>query len=230
MSEETFDLNDPRLLSLPGEEYDPEGNIEFLPFAPPEDGMHMVNFQLRPNPNNGHEGVYVISDAKGARVVVQLAPRFVKEDGELGGFLKDFYLSSIVPQNQTTSSLAMFCRLAGKTMARGLNLGQQKAHVEGIFAANPDGVSLNVKTRWIRTEVVTDGEGNPLLNAQGKKSYKDVKGMAKVIRQAQQDYNLFVADGVDPAEIHSLENNWHLYYDKAEGEIRTVRVEVEGLI
>lgn len=235
MSEE-YALNDPRLEALTGGDFDPSGDIEYLPTPPPEDGIHPVAFKLRPDQNGMHPGAYLKGDEKGNRVVVRLSGRFINEDGTFGGYLNDYYLTSLVSEGQTTSPLAFFCRLVGHPLRRDMTLGQMRDHVVSIFEAQGElGFQVNAQTRWYRNSPMVDGDGNPVQDLNGRSQRLEVKGMSRVADRARLEYGMFFEGEYPGVEVSDailkvLENRWHLYYDPVAQQVKSVKSEVTGLM
>lgn len=214
---EFFDLNDPRLANLPVEDFDPDGSLIQIPPAPPSDGIHRIALTLR----EGENAIRIKSDEKGTRIVAQFVPRFVKEDGTLGGFLKDFYATSMVPNGQSTSSIAVLCRAAGHPTRRFANFAEYVEHVQKAFTPdNPFEVSA--KTQWRRAIPYDDGNGGTM--------WTDVNGEAAVKARNLEDTIRFKADpSFPPQTLALLEANPHLYYDERAGEVKVVQAQVRSI-
>ena len=104
-----FDMNDPTLeLEMP-DDYNPEAELGGGIPQPPADGANRVALFLAEDTENKD----AVRFSKG-KVVATFRVRAVKDDGELGAYLKDYYPTSQVFEGQHTSALANPCRLAGK--------------------------------------------------------------------------------------------------------------------
>lgn len=216
---EVFDLNDPRLNDLPVEDFDPDGSMIQIPPAPPSDGIHTVHLTLRTGGQS--DPIYVKSDDKGTRIVARFSPRFVKEDGGLGGFLKDFFASSSVPTGQSTSSLAVLCRVAGYPTKRFANLGEYADHVKAAFDSQ-EGFQARAKTRWVRSV--------PFENEQGGTSYTEIQGEAAVRAFNLEEVVRYRAERtLDEKTLELLEANPHLYYDAKNAEVKSVQAQIRNI-
>lgn len=214
---EFFDLNDPRLADLPVEDFDPNGSLIQIPPAPPSDGIHRISLTLR----EGENAIRIKSDEKGTRIVAQFVPRFVKEDGTLGGFLKDFYATSMVPNGQSTSSIAVLCRAAGHPTRRFENFAEYVKHVQAAFSPETP-FEVSAKTQWRRAIPYDDGNGGV--------QWTDINGEAAVKARSVEDVLRFKSEtNFPPQTLALLEANPHLYYDERAGEVKAVQAQVRSI-
>lgn len=146
-----FDMNNPPQGDGGFDFGDPNGSAEQIAPPPPADGEYTVNLRLRESDTKA--GVYVKDrDLPTMKVVASISPRFVREDGTLGSFLKDFYPTTSVFRGQTASQIAFLCNLAGQPLQRGMNPDQVVAHVQRIFdEAGDEGITVRARTRWIKS-------------------------------------------------------------------------------
>lgn len=234
-TEAEFDLNNPALMSDAPDFGDPEGSAEQIAAPPPSDGVHPVALFLRESENK--PGVYVKGTPGDAKLVAAISPRFVREDGTLGAYLKDFYPTTMVFQGQTASQIAFLARLAGKPLQRGMTYEDIKAHIYKLFEeVGEEGIRVSAKTQWIKTTQRVDGEGNPVFDQfSNKEIYDDVKGERRIKAAAAAAAKSEVLanggdldDAVAAAEL--AEARAHIYTDPVSGDERTVRAEIRSLI
>lgn len=227
-----FDVNDPQ--TYEGFDYgDPGGSAEQLPFAPPDDGIHRLNLRLRESETK--PGVYIKGTGPDLKVVAALAVRVLKEDGNLGAYLRDFYPTTQVLQGQSASNIAFLCRLAGKPLQRGMSPQQVVDHVYGVFEdAGESGITVNAKTRWIREIPVVTEEGIPVFD--GEYIKRDVlKGqkaiISSVVAKAKSDA---LMQGYAGAELEQLLQDAtakaHIFYNPYKDEEEVVRAEIASLV
>lgn len=234
-TEAEFDLNNPALMSDAPDFGDPEGSAEQIAAPPPSDGVHPVALFLRESEDK--PGVYVKGTPGDSKLVAAISPRFVREDGTLGAYLKDFYPTTMVFQGQTASQIAFLCRLAGEPLQRGMTYEDIKTHVYKLFAqAGEEGIRVNAKTQWIKSTQRVDENGIPVTDEfSGKAIYDEVKGENRIkAAAAAAAKSEVLADGGDlddaVAAAELAEARAHIYTDPVSGEERTVRAEIRSLI
>lgn len=228
-----FDLNDPNLvLDLP-EDYDPEGELVGGIPQPPADGVNKVALVLAEDTENKE----AVRFSKG-KIVATFRVRAVKEDGELGAYLKDYYPTSQVFNGQKTSALANLCKLAGDPV-RATHPKDYIAHIRGLFSPEKPFV-CSAKTQWVKSvpEVVVGEDGSlsqAIDLATGFKSYVETKGQAKIAAQAihaaqykAQEEGLD-QEGTDALVLYAQQHP-HVYLDPLSGEERSVRAEVRFIV
>lgn len=234
-NEVEFDLNDPALMSDAPDFGDPEGSAEQIAAPPPSDGVHEVALFLRESEDK--PGVYVKGTPGDAKLVAAVSPRFVREDGTLGAYLKDFYPTTMVFQGQTASQIAFLCRLAGEPLQRGMSYEDIKAHIYKLFAeAGEEGIRVKAKTQWIKSTQRVDENGIPVTDTfSGKAVYDEVKGEGRIkAAAAQAAKSEALEQGFDMDEALGAaalaEARAHIYIDPVSGDERTVRAEIRSLI
>lgn len=215
------DINEMELLSYVPEDYDPQADIrENIP-APPPEGRALARLFLRQREDA--DAVYVKVKDSVPRLIAAHAVRYVNEDGTLGGYLKDYYSTSVVGNTQSTSSMAFIAKQAGKPFTSGMNLAQMKEHYEGIFqAAGEDGVDVEVQIQWLKLLPSLDENGLQRVNEEGRGEWIEIKGRKRI------EQNLYAT--VEPADLaKALEQPW-VYSDPLTGETRTVKAEIVRLL
>lgn len=219
-NEQEFDLNDPNLSIEVPEGYDPEGELVAASFAPPKDGPNRIALFLAEDT----EAKQAVRFSKG-KIVATFRVRFVKDDGTLGSYGKDYYPTSQVFEGQVTSALATLCRLAGSPV-KTTQPGQYIAHVVGLFKGTrdegSDGFRITARTQWVKS--VPDGAGG----------YVETKGAARIAQAAvaaaqQRAHENSWSEEQAAAAVAYAQANPHLYFDDA-GEERSVRAEVRGIV
>lgn len=225
-NDNNFEVNDPKLLDAAPPEFDGDADLQpaMLP-APPDDGEHVVFVNLVPEGRNASGQVYVKSSPDRQAVLYAVVTcRVANAEGEPGMYLKDKWVGSQVFEGQTTSDLAYLLKLIGRPMPRFATFKDMKEYVEGVFAAAPEeGYKVKAKTRWIKSVVATDGDGNPIFTNE-KKQYIETKGQKKITHQ---NVEAWMRQGV-PSE--AAVKKAHLYVDPIDGEERSVRAEVAAWV
>ena len=225
-----FDMNDPTLeLEMP-DDYNPEAELGGGIPQPPADGANRVALFLAEDTENKD----AVRFSKG-KVVATFRVRAVKDDGELGAYLKDYYPTSQVFEGQHTSALANLCRLAGKPVTA-RQAPEYIKHVYSVFSTDEPFV-CTAKTQWVKSTPKLDPEtGEHMLDSQtGYKMYDEVKGMAKVKAAAvaavqQQAANEgWDSDSLEKGLEYATRNP-HLYTDPLTGDEKSVRAEVRYVI
>jgi hypothetical protein len=229
MSEQEFDINDPNLqLDLP-DNYDPEAEAGGGFPPPPNDGVNRIALFLAEDTENKE----AVRFSKG-KVVATFRARFVKEDGELGSYLKDYYPTSQVFDGQATSALANLARLANNPV-RTNQPGEYIKHIKGIFSTE-EPFYVQAKTQWIKSTPTLDPEtGEHVVGADGYKAYTEVKGQSKIQQAAIQSAQMrAMTEGLDEEGTNTLINyaakNPHLYIDPVSGDEKSVRAEVRYIV
>lgn len=224
-----FDMNDPNLeLDLP-EGYDPEGELVGGLPQPPADGVNRVALFLAEDT----EQKAGVRFSKG-KVVATFRVRAVKEDGELGAYLKDFYPTSQVFEGQTTSALANLCKLAGKPV-RATQSAAYIEHVKSVFSTE-EPFYVQAKTQWIKSTPSLDEEGTHRIDpTTGYKMYDELKGQSKIAHAAVTAAQVrAMEEGLDDeatqAMIAYAANHPHLYIDPISGDEKSVRAEVRYIV
>lgn len=253
-TEETFDLNDPRLMDDTPTDFDPEAGIEDVKFAPPDDGPNWVVLRLREQTredkpsisvrplNKEAEGIIRAALERGeeppkglTKVMLTISPRLLKEDGTEGAFMKEYYPSTQVFKGQSTSHLAHLCAILGKPLARTMTNRQIVEHVTKLFAdAGDEGIKVVADTRWNKSFPELDENQMPVYK-NGQKQYVEVKGQKTIQAQAVRAAKLEAqAQGLEGEAfdrfVDAAKANAHVYSDPLTGEERTVRLEINRLI
>lgn len=228
MSEE-FDINDPNLhLDLPAN-YDPEAEAGGGFPPPPSDGVNRIALFLAEDT----EAKEAVRFSRG-KVVATFRARFVKEDGELGAYLKDYYPTSQVFEGQATSALANLARLAGNPV-RTNQPGEYIKHIKGVFSTE-EPFYVQAKTQWIKSTPALDEDGSHKIDPQtGYKIYDELKGQSKIAQAAVQAAQMrAMEEGLDEEATNSLisyaAKNPHLYIDPISGDEKSVRAEVRYIV
>jgi hypothetical protein len=225
-----FDMNDPNLeLEMP-DDYNPEAELGGGIPQPPADGNNQVALFLAEDTENKA----AVRFSKG-KVVATFRVRAVKEDGELGAYLKDYYPTSQVFEGQHTSALANLCRLAGKPVTA-RQAPEFIKHIYSVFSPDEPFV-CTAKTQWIKSTPKVDPEtGEHAIDpTTGYKQYDEIKGMAKVKASAIADVQRrAAAEGWDSdaleAGLDYATRHPHLYIDPISGDEKSARAEVRYVV
>lgn len=225
-TETAFDMNNPPQGDGGFDFGDPNGSAEQIAPPPPADGEYTVNLRLRESDQKA--GVYIKDRGLPTqKIVASISPRYVREDGTLGAYLKDFYPTTMVFQGQTASQVAFLCNLAGQPLQRGMTIDQVVEHVQRIFdEAGEEGITVRARTRWIKSTKNDDG------------TYTEVKGQkavtAAAVNAAKAEAML---DGIVGEELIAILDDAaaraHLYLDvDKDGNVveRTVKSEISSLL
>lgn len=224
--EQEFDMNNPPQGDGGFDFGDPNGSAEQVAPPPPPDGEYTVNLRLRESDQK--PGVYIKDPGLPTmKVVASISPRYVKEDGSIGAFLKDFYPTTMVFKGQTASQIAFLANLAGSPLQRGMSPQDVVDHIQGIFDdAGEEGITVRARTRWIKSTKNDDG------------TYTEIKGQKAitqaVINEAKAGAML---EGIVGDELVAILDDAaakaHIYvdYDK-DGNLveRTVKSEISSLL
>lgn len=225
-TETAFDMNNPPQGDGGFDFGDPNGSAEQVAPPPPADGEYTVNLRLRESDQK--PGVYIKDRGLPTqKIVASISPRYIREDGTLGAYLKDFYPTTMVFQGQTASQIAFLANLAGNPLQRGMTIDQVVDHVQRIFdEAGEGGITVRARTRWIKSTKNDDG------------TYTEVKGQravtAAAVNAAKAEAML---DGIVGDELVDIladaAARAHIYldYDK-DGNVveRTVKSEISSLL
>lgn len=225
-----FDINDPTLeLEVPAD-YNPEDELGGGIPQPPADGVNRVALFLAEDT----ETKPAVRFSKG-KIVATFRVRAVKEDGELGAYLKDYYPTSQVFEGQHTSALANLCRLAGKPVTT-TNVQAFINHINSVFSTEEPFI-CSAKTQWVKSTPSLDPEtGEHRIDpVNGYKMYDEVKGQAKIkaaaVTAVQQQA---AAEGWSDEELEAgisyATTNPHLYIDPISGDEKSVRAEVRYVV
>jgi len=224
-----FDMNDPNLTLEVPEDYNPEGELGGGIPQPPADGVNKVALFL----GEDTESKPAVRFSKG-KIVATFRVRAVKEDGELGAYLKDYYPTSQVFEGQHTSALANLCRLAGRPVTT-TNVNAFIQHVYDTFSGD-EGTIFSAKTQWVKSAPAINPEtGEQQIGADGYKVYNEIKGQAKIAAAAiaavqQQAATEGWSDDDLNAGLDYARKNPHLYIDPISGEEKSVRAEVRYVV
>lgn len=226
-----FDLNDPTLtLDLP-EDFDPEGELKDSRPMPPPDGPNPVVLKLDED-YDGKPAVYFSTKNGKNKIVARFRAQVVKDDGEPGQFLKDYYATTMVFQGQTTSALAALCHLAGRPL-RAVSPKEVIQHVYETFRplGETGGLRVTAKTKWVKSTPALDPDTGAAIPGQ----YDEVKGQKRITDSAVQlAQHLALVAGLDEdavaKKVAEAMAAPHVYIDPVSGEERTVRAEVDRII
>lgn len=237
IEEGEFDLNSPEVLNyVPEDAEDPDGEPVERVFPPAMEGNQWVVVKLREEKENKPSVKIAQNKNGGFRVQANVVPRvynrgsfgeILYDDAEqpaLGGFLKDWYPSTMLMQGQTISELGFILKQVGRPFKQGATMAERVAHVKEVFEeAGEAGISVPVFVQWIRSEKVTDDEGNS--------SYKDkAKGSKKIADLALREANARAkGDPNGEALIEFAKANPFVYFDE-EGNQRSVQAQVARTI
>lgn len=231
-----FDMNSTVLLDLPCPE-EGEGEPTVSVPAPPSDGPYWVALMMRPA-QEGRENVYVKPTQNGAKILARFSPRYLREDGTLGGYLRDFYPSNEMRQGQTVSDLGYVARMAGVQVPRG-NFGQLLQFYKELFAGleNEQGsyIAVPALTQWLKSTPKVDENGEVVRDAEGRVEYDEIRGERKIraaaIAAAQTEASRLGLDG-DAFDrfVASAGAMAHVFVNPVTGEQAQVRAQISRLV
>lgn len=232
---EEFDLNSMDLLDLPCPDEGQGEPAASVP-APPSDGVYWAGLGMRPA-QEGRENVYVKAMETGAKILARFTPRFLREDGTLGAYMKDFYPSNQMREGQSVSDLGYIARLAGVSVPRG-NFGQLLQFYKDLFASlesEPGSyIAVPVVSEWIKSTPRVDENGEVVRGADGRVEYDEIRGERRIkaaaVATAQMEASrLNLSGDAFDRYVAQAAATAHLYTNPVTGEQNQVRAQVRRL-
>ena len=228
-----FDMNDPTLeLEMP-DDYNPEAELGGGIPQPPADGPHKLAFWLAEDT----EQKMAVRQSKG-KIVATFKVRVVKDNGDFGQYLNEYYPTTQVFDGQRTSALTNMCRLAGKVNYANPN-SQPDEYIKNVRATFSTDVPtiFTAQTQWVKSvpDLNPETGEHKVDSISGYKMYTKTKGMVKIKAAAVAAVQQQAAtEGWDSDSLEKgLEyatRNPHLYTDPLTGDEKSVRAEVRYVI